>query len=97
MPKKKKNQMVLECTSCGYTDSKTPETPIVDVKKEKTKKVEIIDPVKVDENLPTTDAVCEKCNNDTAFYWLVQTRAADESQTKFLRCTKCGHTWRDYS
>ncbi|PJB94591.1 transcription factor S, partial [Candidatus Pacearchaeota archaeon CG_4_9_14_0_8_um_filter_35_24] len=24
------------------------------------------------------------------------TRAADESETKFYRCTKCDHTWREY-
>jgi len=96
MPKKKKGSVVMECTSCGYVDTKGAETVIKETNKEKTK-IEIVDPHKADENLPTTEATCEKCNNDTAFYWLVQTRAADEAQTKFLRCTKCGHTWRDYS
>jgi DNA-directed RNA polymerase subunit M len=27
---------------------------------------------------------------------MVQTRRADESATQFFRCTKCGHTWREY-
>ncbi|MBI2108536.1 transcription factor S, partial [Candidatus Woesearchaeota archaeon] len=31
-----------------------------------------------------------------AYFWLVQTRAGDEPETKFLRCEKCSHTWRDY-
>ncbi|MBW3012327.1 transcription factor S [Candidatus Woesearchaeota archaeon] len=96
MPKKKKNQVVLECTSCGLVDDKSSDIQMKETKKE-TAKIEIIDPKKTDENLPTTEADCDKCGNDKAFYWLVQTRAADESQTKFLRCTKCGHTWRDYS
>lgn len=97
MPKKKKNQVVLECASCGFVDDKGSETEMKEVKKEKSR-IEIIDPNKEDKNLPTTDdVICEKCGNDKAYYWLVQTRAADEAQTKFLRCTKCSHTWRDYS
>ncbi|PIO07920.1 transcription factor S, partial [Candidatus Pacearchaeota archaeon CG10_big_fil_rev_8_21_14_0_10_35_219] len=31
-----------------------------------------------------------------AYFWTMQTRAADESETKFYRCTKCDHTWREY-
>ena len=47
--------------------------------------------------MPRTKAKCEKCDNDEAFWWMVQTRGIDESMTQFYRCTKCGHTWRDYS
>ncbi|MGH9996735.1 MAG: transcription factor S, partial [Nitrososphaeraceae archaeon] len=25
------------------------------------------------------------------------TRSADEATTQFYRCTKCSHTWRNYS
>ncbi len=49
------------------------------------------------ETLPLTDAICEKCGHAKARYWLVQTRASDEPETKFLRCERCSHTWRDYS
>ena len=42
-------------------------------------------------------AECPKCGHRTAYFWLVQTRAGDEPETKFLRCEKCGHTWRDYN
>lgn len=41
--------------------------------------------------------VCSKCGNDEAFFWMVQTRAADEPPTRFYRCTRCGHTWREYA
>ncbi len=47
--------------------------------------------------MPRTKAKCEKCGNDEAYWWMVQTRGVDESSTQFFRCTKCGHTWRDYS
>ena len=47
--------------------------------------------------LPTTRAKCPKCGHQTAFWWLQQTRAADEATTRFHRCAKCGHTWREYT
>jgi len=55
---------------------------------------------KKERNLSTTPQVkmkCPKCDNNKAYWWMVQTRGIDESSTQFYRCTKCGHTWRDYS
>jgi len=46
---------------------------------------------------PKTKAQCPKCGNNEAYYWVVQTRAADEPPTRFYKCTKCGHVWREYS
>ena len=40
---------------------------------------------------------CEKCHNKEGVSWAFQTRSADEPETKFYRCTKCNHTWRDYT
>lgn len=39
---------------------------------------------------------CKKCDNDKAYFWTIQTRAGDEAETKFFKCTKCDHTWREY-
>jgi len=47
--------------------------------------------------MPKTRVVCEKCGNEEAYWWMVQTRGVDESITQFYRCTRCGYTWRDYS
>lgn len=47
--------------------------------------------------LPTTPIECPQCKNDTAFWWMLQTRSADEATTQFFRCTKCSHTWRNYA
>jgi len=45
---------------------------------------------------PVIAATCPKCDHNEAYFWTSQTRAGDEGETKFYRCTKCKHTWRDY-
>ncbi len=47
--------------------------------------------------LPTVRVKCTKCGNNLAYVWQVQTRGGDESSTQFFRCTKCNHTFREYS
>jgi DNA-directed RNA polymerase subunit M len=49
------------------------------------------------EELPSITIQCPKCDNNTAVWWMLQTRSADEATTQFFRCTKCKHTWRNYS
>lgn len=44
-----------------------------------------------------SEEVCPKCENKGAYFWMAQTRGADEPETKFLKCTKCRHIWRDYN
>ena len=46
--------------------------------------------------LPIITEECKKCNNNKAYFWTVQTRSGDEAETKFFKCTKCDHTWREY-
>jgi len=47
--------------------------------------------------MPTKKMRCPKCAIvvDTQ-YWAVQTRSGDEAPTRFYRCMKCKHTWREY-
>lgn len=45
--------------------------------------------------LPTTDVNCPNCDNDTAYWYMQQIRAADESETRFFVCTNCEHRWRE--
>ncbi len=81
--------------SCGYV---LKEESTFEVKEELKTKIDKIDVVGNEEDslLPETDAECPKCKHNKAVFWLVQTRAGDEPETKFLKCKKCGHTWRDY-
>ncbi|MBU1975021.1 MAG: transcription factor S [Nanoarchaeota archaeon] len=93
-PKKDKNKKVLHC-SCGF-NTKDIEGARIQETVRKEKDIEVVPDD--EKTLPIADDVqCEKCKNKKAYYWLVQTRAGDEPETKFLRCTKCKHTWRDYS
>ena len=46
--------------------------------------------------LPIVNEECPKCKGDEAYFWTSQTRSGDEAETKFFRCKKCNHTWRDY-
>lgn len=46
---------------------------------------------------PTVKETCPTCGHDEAEFWSVQTRSGDEAETRFFRCKKCKHTWRDYS
>ena len=46
--------------------------------------------------MPTVAETCPKCGNKEAYFWTSQTRSADEAETKFFKCTKCKHTWREY-
>lgn len=95
LPKKQDSKKMLHC-SCGYKSKDVEQARIKEVIRNKTKVLEVVDREEV-EILPLTDADCQNCKHKKAFYWLVQTRAGDEPETKFLRCQKCKHTWRDYA
>jgi DNA-directed RNA polymerase subunit M len=94
VPKKEGSKKLLVC-SCGYKSNKTEDAVLKETITKKEKKVEVIDKGEL-ETLPKMKVLCEKCGNKEAYFWTVQTRAGDEPETKFIKCTKCGHTWRDY-
>lgn len=95
-PRKEESGKVVMFCSCGYTEGAQATTLKDDPKVKKDEaEMEVVE--KEIETLPITKEDCPECGNGEAFYWLQQTRAGDEAATKFLRCTKCKHTWRDYS
>ncbi len=52
----------------------------------------------LEENIRTMSTIkieCQNCGNKEAYWWMVQTRGADESPTQFFRCPQCNHTWRE--
>ncbi|MCK4521659.1 MAG: transcription factor S [Nanoarchaeota archaeon] len=93
IPKKEGNKTVLKC-SCGYK-SKDMETTVLREEVKKKGKISVVE--EEFETMPLTEAECPKCHHKKAYFWEVQTRAADEAPTKFLKCEKCRHIWRDYN
>jgi len=91
-PKQDKGKRILAC-SCGYTDRKVESTAVKEVAPSKRQAGAVV----TDDNpaLPLTDETCPTCGHDRAFWWTKQTRASDEPETKFLKCEKCKHTWRE--
>ena len=89
---------VLTCPKCGATRESSGSAPVIKSKAVEDVKKGIMVDVEKDKMslLPTADYPCEKCGNDKAYYYMRQTRSADEATTRFLECTKCGHKWREY-
>ena len=83
---------VYKCISCGYTEAIETITTI----KEKAEEKEIVVVEEEIATLPTTKIECPRCGNDTAYWRMEQTRAADEPTTRIYTCTKCKYTWREY-
>lgn len=94
---KKEGEKVIKTCKCGYRSADAGDGKIKEKAKETASKLEVIEDKEAFETMPTTRAECPKCRNNEAVFWEVQTRAADEPATKFLKCKKCSHIWRDYS
>ena len=88
---KKKN---MGCPRCAYSSKgkiKLKTSEKIDERKE----VAVLS----GKSMPTAPIInetCKKCGNEQAYFWTVQTRASDEAETKFFKCTKCENTRRDY-
>jgi len=94
-------ELVLTCSKCEYKKQETmkvrPKISKV-IKTDTRKSVTIIS--KEDQKLrtlPTLKVECPKCGNNLVYVWQVQTRGGDEASTQFMRCTKCDHTFREYT
>ena len=95
--KKSSENPVLSCPKCGYTEGQ--EAEIQDQVSEEESKSDflVLDENEGKDTMPTIEIECEKCGNKEAFWWMLQTRSADEPTTQFYRCTKCEYTWRNYA
>jgi len=82
------------CPRCSYTSSSKISLQTSEKITAKEKVVFIGD--KNEEVHPIMDKECPKCKNDKSYFWMLQTRAGDEAPTRFFKCTKCQHTWREY-
>ncbi len=94
LPEKKTKNVYLKCRSCGYELKKNVRSMRLVKEKESREGIVVLEKNEI--MLPVTERICPKCDNNKAYYWLQQTRSADEPPTQFFRCTKCKHVWREY-
>ena len=93
-PKDKTDKKKVLYCACGFTKNADGDLGQIKEVGVKSKKIEVVENV---ETSPKVKINCEKCQNTIAYYWTQQTRGADEPETRFFKCTKCNHTWREYS
>ena len=94
-------EIVLTCNKCGYKKPKTMKarpkiTALLKTDTQKSFTIISKEDQKI-RTLPTLKVECPKCGNNLVYVWQVQTRSGDEGSTQFMRCTKCDHTFREYT
>jgi len=103
-PRRNGEQVVLACSKCDYTkevadNSGRSQAKVVKVIQHATQPFMTV--VSAEESkistMSTIKMKCEKCDNTECYVWQVQTRGGDEASTQFMRCTKCGYTFREYT
>lgn len=81
------------CPRCNYTQKGTVNLTIKE-KIDEGKDIAIIKK-NIDTN-PVVEQECPKCGHGKCYFWILQTRGADEAPTRFFKCVKCSHTKREY-
>lgn len=96
-----RSRAMYVCDKCGYSEGvKKEESRHIETRpvvSEAEPSIKVIEDEADIKTLPVTSTECPKCGNKEAFWWMVQTRSADEPTTQFFRCTKCNYTWRHYA
>ncbi|MFC7226417.1 transcription factor S [Salinirubellus salinus] len=87
------------CRSCGFEKLRDAAKEEAMTTTEGQSDGGVVDMSEVDdaEIGPTTEVVCPNpdCDSDRARYQMKQLRSADESETRFFTCVKCGKNWRE--
>jgi len=95
--KKKRTRNILACGVCGK-ETALKKQKIIISESLPAKKEGIVIMKKGDEviDMPKTHVICPKCEHNEAYWWMQQTRSADEPPTVFYKCVKCKYGWRSY-
>jgi DNA-directed RNA polymerase subunit M len=97
IPRKSGKHNILICRKCGKRRStKEKDFKLAVTTDKKPEKIIVVEKKAQFEALPKTTAVCPACENNQAYWWMQQTRAGDEPPTRFFKCVKCSHIWREY-
>ncbi|MEM0458111.1 MAG: transcription factor S [Sulfolobales archaeon] len=91
---------VAKCPKCGYekiiSGSSTRSVITTRIRHNPKEKMIVIEKESTRSNPVTRDVRCPKCGYNEAEFWFMQTRRSDEPPTRFYKCTRCGHVWREY-
>ncbi len=83
------------CSKCGYSEQSS--VKIVEAAEGTTSEaMKTIDTADM-AGVSTVDEQCPKCGYGKATWFMQQTRGGDEPTTRFYRCVRCRHTWREYA
>ncbi len=96
IPKKGRKVIHSVCRKCGKENKVKGKLTIKEIKHKPKKEVVIIGKEELQKELPSTHILCPECEYTEAFWWMQQTRSADEPPTMFYKCKKCNHSWRNY-
>ncbi|MCK5660441.1 MAG: transcription factor S [Methanosarcinales archaeon] len=87
---------VVKCRRCGFEELKSSDAnAYVSTSSSSARSVTVLEEDDIGV-LPTANKKCPECGHNLAEWWMRQLRSADESETRFFRCTKCKQTWREY-
>lgn len=94
---KKRKYSYLVCKRCGHEKRIKKEKLVISEEVEKPERgILVMGKGETLEEYAKTKVVCPECGNNEAYWWMRQTRGADEPPTLFYKCTECGHSWRSY-
>ncbi len=103
IPKREGDKLVYRCPKCGYQEvveakgkNSGMKVLATTIKHSEKERLVVITQSFEEKLLPKTRVQCPRCGHDEAYYWVVQTRRADEPPTRFYKCTRCGYVWREY-
>ena len=95
--KKTSGSTKLECPKCQYSEGDSTKSEEQKISEEPQSDFMVLDENEGKDVLPTIEIECEKCGNNEAVWWMLQTRSEDDPTTQFSRCSKCCYTWRNYA
>ncbi|BCU67190.1 transcription factor S [Sulfolobales archaeon HS-7] len=96
LPRKVNGVSKLVCSKCGYEEESAEKTTLKTTVKHTVHDKTLVIEEETASAQRIKGVVCPNCKNDEAYFWMLQTRSADEPATRFYRCVKCNKVWREY-
>ena len=83
--KKSSTSSSLCCPKCDYTEGQESDIENNVSEKESKSDFLVLDENEGKDTMPTIEIECEKCGNNKAVWWMLQTTSAEEPTTHFYR------------